>query len=49
MPIEFKNYQNAAFMSAIEIDIENIKRLIHLVQDNQDFFGNPPVGQVALS
>lgn len=42
MSVEFKNYQNAAFMSAIEVDIEDIKRLINLVQDNQDFFGDPP-------
>lgn len=33
---------NYSFYLSIEDDI---KRLIGLVQDNQDFFGNPPAGQ----
>lgn len=40
--IEFSSLTNAAFFSVIEPDIDHLKRLINLVQDNQDFFGDPP-------
>lgn len=36
---------NYSFYLSIEDDI---KRLIGLVQDNQDFFGNPPAGQSCI-
>ena len=48
IPLKFIKKKNSAFLWAIEPDVDNIKRLIGLVQNNQDFFGNPPASQSCI-